>query len=378
MNAALHLAWLDLRRVLRQRETWLWTFAMPLVFFHFFGLLQSGPRRSTDPAEPLVLESPGDGVLVDQLQARLAERGFAVERVARLVDKPAAPGRVLTLPEHFSSDLLDGRAVALDFRRDSGGEAFEYERFRVTRAAWSVLADVVALAAEGRASTADEFARLRTMPRNVEIVVRSAGERRVVPSGREQSVPGTMVMFTMIVLLTASGMAIVGDRRRGLLRRLASAPLSRAQIAAGKWLAIFALGLVQLAYAVAVGALLFGVDWGPDVAMVALVLALWAAFNASLALALASLASTEAQVVGVSVLSANVLAALGGCWWPIEVAPRWMQELASWLPTGWVMNALHRLMLFHSGPQGAFAAAGWLALAALGLAALGARRFRCE
>jgi ABC-type multidrug transport system permease subunit len=78
------------------------------------------------------------------------------------------------------------------------------------------------------------------------------------------------------------------------------------------------------------------------------------------------------------VLGANVLAALGGCWWPIEVAPRWMQELASWLPTGWVMNALHRLMLFHSGPQGAWTAVVWLSLATLGLAGLGARRLRCE
>lgn len=378
MNAGLQLAWLDLRRVLRERETWLWTFVMPLVFFYFFGLLQSGPRRSADPLEPLVLEAPGEGVLVDQLQERLAERGFAVERVRQPQAAPPSPGRVVTLPEHFSSDLLAGRAVALDFRRDSGGSAFEYERFRVTRAAWGVLADVVALAVEGRASTAEEFAKLRAAPRSVEVVVQSAGERRVIPSGRDQAVPGTMVMFTMIVLLTASGVALVGDRRRGLLRRLASTPLSRAQIAASKWLAIFALGLVQLSYAVVVGALVFGVDWGPDRAMVALVLALWAAFNASLALALASLVATEAQVVGASVLGANVLAALGGCWWPIEVAPRWMQELASWLPTGWVMNALHRLMLFHSGPAGAWTAVGWLVLATFGTAWLGARRFRCE
>ena len=378
MNAALHLAWLDLRRVLRQRETWLWTFVMPLVFFYFFGLLQSGPRRSADPLEALVLEAPDDGVLVDELQARLVERGFAVERVRQLAAAPSSPARVLTLPAHFSSDLLAGRAVALDFRRDSGGSAFEYERFRVTRAAWGVLADVIALASEGRAGTAEEFAKLRAAPRSVEVVVQSAGERRTIPSGREQAVPGTMVMFTMIVLLTASGVALVGDRRRGLLRRLASTPLSRTQLAASKWLAIFALGVVQLSYAVVVGALVFDVDWGPDVAMVGLVLTLWAAFNASLALALASLVATEAQVVGLSVLGANVLAALGGCWWPIEVAPRWMQELASWLPTGWVMNALHRLMLFHSGPQGAWTAVVWLSLAALGLAGLGARRLRCE
>jgi len=41
-----------------------------------------------------------------------------------------------------------------------------------------------------------------------------------------------------------------------------------------------------------------------------------------------------------------VLAALGGCWWPIEIAPAWMQTLAVFLPTGWTMNALHALVNF--------------------------------
>ena len=40
------------------------------------------------------------------------------------------------------------------------------------------------------------------------------------------------------------------------------------------------------------------------------------------------------------------LGALGGCWWPIEIAPRWMQTLALCLPTGWAMDAMHRLVSF--------------------------------
>ena len=37
---------------------------------------------------------------------------------------------------------------------------------------------------------------------------------------------------------------------------------------------------------------------------------------------------TEGQAVGIGVLATNVLAALGGCWWPIEITPAWMQTLA--------------------------------------------------
>jgi len=52
------------------------------------------------------------------------------------------------------------------------------------------------------------------------------------------------------------------------------------------------------------------------------VLAPWAALCSGLALVLSSIARTEGQVVGIGVLASNLLAALGGCWWPIEIAPR--------------------------------------------------------
>lgn len=368
----------DLRRTFRQRETWLWTFLMPVVFFSFFSLLQGGSGTKPGRPEALTLVAPDGGVLVEQLEQRLTDGGFVVERVAALDPLAPAPQRVLELPRHFSRDVLEGAPTAVDFTRESGGNAYEFERFRVTRATFGVLADVVALASAGAAFDEPRFAELRAMPRTVRVESKPAGKRNATPSGREQSIPGTMVMFTMILVLLSSGMAIVVERRQGLLRRLAATPLTRAQVGLGKWLSIFALGAVQLGYGMAVGTLGFGVAWGPDLAVVVLVLLLWAAFNASLALALCAFARSEGQVVGVSVLSANVLAALGGCWWPIELTPRWMQELASWLPTGWVMNALHRLMVFQSGPAGALLALVWLTLGALALGWLGARRFAYE
>lgn len=384
LSSVLFLARHDLRRTLRQRETWMWTFVMPVVFFYFFILIQGGGASSDAGAERLTLVVPDEGgVLVDELETRLHERGFEVRRVAALDPLDPAAKRVLEVPAGFSKRVLAGEATSVSFARDAGGNAFELDRFKVSRAALTVLADVVALASSRQEFDTDalgaaQFQELREWPRSLVVESKPAGKRQVLPSAREQSIPGTMVMFTMILLLTSSGAAIVVDRRQGLLKRLASTPLSRAQISAGKWLAIVGLGFVQIGYAMAVGHWGFGLSWGPDLSAVALVLASWVAFNASLALALVALVTSEAQVVGVSILSANLLAALGGCWWPIEITPRWMQQLAIYLPTGWVMNALHQLMVFRAGPASSWSAVALLALGAAALFAFGSRRFRFD
>jgi ABC-type multidrug transport system permease subunit len=90
------------------------------------------------------------------------------------------------------------------------------------------------------------------------------------------------------------------------------------------------------------------------------------------------LARTEQQVVGLGVIAANVLAALGGCWWPIEITPLWTQKLALLFPTGWAMDALHKLVSFGE-PAGAILphlAAILTAALAAGWAA--SRRFRFQ
>lgn len=112
--------------------------------------------------------------------------------------------------------------------------------------------------------------------------------------------------------------------------------------------------------------------------MVVAVLFGWGAFNASLAMVLGNLARTEAQASGIGVLATVALAALGGAWWPIEIAPAWMQRLALVLPTGWAMDAMHKLVNFAYPADVVIPHLAGLLGGALALGWLGARTFRFE
>ncbi len=135
---------------------------------------------------------------------------------------------------------------------------------------------------------------------------------------------------------------------------------------------------LQVTAALLFGTFLFKMPWGPDFAMVLVILAAWAGFCASAGLLLGSIAKTEGQAGGLGVLAANALAALGGCWWPIEVTPQWMQMVQKGLPTGWAMDALHKLISFQSGAASALPQLAILLAATFVIATLAVKRFQYE
>jgi hypothetical protein len=76
-----------------------------------------------------------------ELERRLGERGYEVRGAA----DPAK--RRLAVPAHLTADVLAAKPVRLEYRGNSDGLDGDYDAFRVRRAAYTVLADLVAISA---------------------------------------------------------------------------------------------------------------------------------------------------------------------------------------------------------------------------------------
>ncbi len=384
MKNVIFIAWHDVKHQLRQGSTLLWVLVMPPIFFFFIGTVTSGfsGGASGGSSTPLLVVADSPGFLQTQIDKRLTENGFATEWVDSLMlsaDGSNQPSRTLTFDPNLSDHVTAGEIVNAAFETTASALTRDYESIRVQRSIYTVLADiVVADARSGRDLTADQLLALNGEPRIWQLDSKTAGQRQEIPAGFEQTIPGILVMFTLLVLLTTGASMLTAERNEGLLRRLASAPISRTELVAGKWAGRMALAVVQVGVALAFGTVLFDMQWGPDLGMIIVVLAGWAAFCASAGLLLGSIASTEAQAAGLGVLVANVLAALGGCWWPIEVTPDWMQFLQKLLPTGWTMDALHKLISFEAGAASALPHTLVLLIGATFVGYLAIKRFRYE
>ena len=378
LRHALFLARKDLAHRFRARETWLWAFLLPVIFFYFIGTVTGGSGMRSNSREWIAVWAPPDaGFLADQVVRRLEEAEYAVARV-KSPDALARYQRRLEIPPGFTAAVLAGKPVEVKLTRRGGGQAAEYDEVRVSRAVYTVLADLIVAGRDVKTPGPEDFAALAARPRPLTLKVESAGQRQRIPSGFEQAVPGNMVMFVMLVLFTSGGVLLVTERNQGILRRLAAAPLSRGAVALGKWGAQMGLASIQIAFAMLAGTVLFSVDWGRHLPAVCLTVLAYAALAGALGILLGNLARTEGQVVALGVVITNLLAALGGCWWPIEIVPRWAQTLALFLPTGLTMNALHQLISFGAGPAAVLPHLIVLSAAALAAGWAAARTFRFQ
>ena len=384
MRGVVFVALQDARHQLRQGVTIVWVFVMPPVFFYFIGTVTSGFSSGFGEAAdtPIGVYAESPGFLKEQIDLRLRDNGFApvwYESSGTADQTEETPPRTLRFGPSLTERIGAEESIPVVFETGAAALTRDYEIIRVQRSLYTALADIVVADSLSAAPlAAADLAALNAEARIWQLEVTPAGQRREVPSGFEQAIPGMLVMFTILVLLTTGATSLAVERNQGLLRRLASAPITRTELVAGKWGARMMLATVQVAAALAFGTWLFGMHWGPDLGMVIVVLAAWAAFCASAGLLLGSLARTEAQAAGLGLLIANALAALGGCWWPIEITPDWMQFVQKLTPTGWTMDALHKLISFEAGAVAAVPNVVTLVLGTLAVGALAVNRFRYQ
>lgn len=156
------------------------------------------------------------------------------------------------------------------------------------------------------------------------------------------TVPQQLVLFTFVNAL-ASAAFIVVIRREGVLRRSLASPVSESLVVTGIGIGWLVLALIQSLFIIAVGALLFDVDWGDPLAAAALVTA-FSAVSCGAGLVVGAYGKDQDKVSAVTPVIGIVLGAIGGCMVPLEVFPSFMRVLAHATPHYWAISGWERLV----------------------------------
>ncbi|MCE2489396.1 MAG: ABC transporter permease [Anaerolineae bacterium] len=196
-----------------------------------------------------------------------------------------------------------------------------------------------------------------------------------IPGGFAQSVPG-MATFYALFNVMGGGMAVImRERREGTLARMATLPLRRREIVAGKILARVVTGILQFTIIFGVGVAI-GLDLGRAPLPLILLTLLYVLCVTALGIALAGLIRNDEQVALLSALVALTMAALGGAWWPLSLAPPFMQVIGKLTPVAWAMEGFHQLIWRDGGLAEVLPSLAVLAFFCVFFFALGLRLFR--
>lgn len=348
----------DFQYSLKEKTLLVWLFIMPIVFFGFIGSTTGGfAGNSSNTVTNVALweNNPDDTKnipLAKQIVYRLEQENFNVVIFNDINDKEERKDhfkdytRHLWLPENLQQTFDSGEQIEVTYASKAKGLTQNRDQFSIEKALYQTLGDVLVMKKLKNTTNDISFDVINNLEKNINVEISSAGEKLNIPSGFNQAVPGILVMFIMMIALSSGALSLFLERQSGVLKRLAATPLTRQEIIIGKWLGKWFITILQLIYGMIMGWLLFKIHWGHHIVAIVMIMLIWAAFNSALAVLLGSFAQSEGQVSAIATISSLLLAALGGCWWPIEITPQWMQSLATFLPTGWIMDALHKLMYF--------------------------------
>jgi len=177
-------------------------------------------------------------------------------------------------------------------------------------------------------------------------------------------------------MLLGVSLGLLDERDWGTLERLRAMPVRLGQVLGAKLFARFLVGFLQMVVLFAAGWLFFGISLGRDPWLLLLPIAGIVFAGTAFGLVVAALATSREAVLPLGSVVIVTMAAVGGCWWPIDLEPHWMRRVALAFPTTWAMEGFNDLMIRHRGFDAALRPAAVMAAFGLIYLVAGALLFR--
>jgi len=401
----LDLAIKDLRQITRDWKSFLFLLIMPIAFTLLFGFAFGG-SSTADPRLPIGLADEDGSALSGQLLAMLAasevvrieiENTTASELQEQVADEDIAAA--VLIPGGFGDSLLEDDPLPVTIV-GSGQTGFTIEDEVQTRTArlksavqaanlsveTAVEHDLLPAESNRQAHFDAAFAAALAAWGSPPVTIRHDESSALADEAQEtnsnysvfaHSSPGMMAQFAIAGLIGAAGILVV-EKKTKSVQRLLTTNMSKSQILAGHFLAMFVMIFLQLSVLILFGQLVLDLPYLGQPLATLLLTVVTALFTASLGMLIGAVSKSEEQVVTLSLVPMFILSALGGAWVPLEFTPETYQRIAFLTPVAWMMDGYKDILVRGQGVEAVSPALLALLAYAAVLLALAVWRFRFD
>lgn len=336
----------DLRVTFKDKMFLFWLLVFPLLFATIFGLAfrESAPE---DQKVTLNVVDKDKSFLSQALIDELADEKFVMDL---LETEQEIRVRALIIPENFAKNITAGEKAELILQKEEGSnmEASQAAHSHILKAIIKILAKIVSVNPRSESDLEQRFGQ-HTFKRSITLRTEMAGKLEMIPSGFNHSIPSITVMFILFTVFMYGGVSIVEERNGGQLERTYLSPATFTAIIAGKWTSRLLLGMLQFVILFAAGKILFKIYLGNSLPALLLVALFLSGTAAGMSIFFGSIIQKMEVLIIFNILVANIMAAFGGCWWPIEIVSSGLKKASFIFPTGWAMDAFHKLIFYGQG-----------------------------
>lgn len=336
------------KALLRDKMALFFTFGLPLGFLILFGLMFS--NNSSTPKVLVV----GQGSLVQVIDSPAMKDALDVERATDL----AKARKRVENAEVAAVISQEGQTLRVDYAASE------------TQTSGQVLGIINGVVSQANLKAAGVTTpAFRMDAKTVEDT--SLGYI-------EFFVPGLLGYGISVGAVFGLAIALVQWRRSGLLRRLQLTPVATRDIAVARVIVHVALAIAQTIAFFALGKLAFDLKLsGAWWMALPLVVCGTIAFLA-IAFAVASFAKTQEAASGIANAVTLPMGFLGGAFFPLDLAPGWMQGISKVMPLTYLTDGLKDVMVRGQGPSAALLPMAILLGFAVVIGGVAVRFFRWE
>lgn len=336
MKKLFYIAGKDLMISARDKFTYLYMIATPIILITILGLALGGGVGEVTVDLPVVVEDTGS-ISVQFLKALEEIDSIKVEEIsdAKAAEEEVKDGdrvAALVIPKDFTETVMSGEGAAIEVYYENETDA------RVT------------MVREVALGISEEFSRIG-QPEEAKPLV-TVEMKKITKTYSDNSfnqyVAGYAVTFMLFGVMIGI-LGILEEKEKGTFARLQTTPVSKMALLGGKELGNFCLIIIQALILFVFGWVAFKIDVTNSIPGVALLIITIAFASCGLGLIAAGLVKKSTQAPGVLVPLILGMSALGGCWWPLWIEPPWLQAVAKATVTGWGMEGLNNILVYNKG-----------------------------
>ncbi|MBS4179173.1 ABC transporter permease [Lederbergia citrea] len=385
MRRASAIAIFELKRMFQKPQSYILMFGMPILFTLIFGGLFS----SETEVKPSIAVVDQDNSRISQMlindlnSKKIMNMTFenAKNASAKFADQKITG--YIRINESFEEQVLMKENPEILFVHSpsfNGSKMIEQGindsmiKLKIGATASSVYEDI----------TGDNWNRVQEKI-SKELVVNSAGVETVtVTKSKDLATMNNMtarsagftIMFVMITMLISTGV-LLEARQTGVWYRMMSTSTSKKELLTGYLLAFFLMGWIQFGVLMIISKFVFHVNWGNLLGSIVLVSSLLLC-TIGLGLFIAGFVKTSEQqsVFGNLIIISTCM--LGGVYWPLEIMPGFMQQIAKFVPQYWGLEGFTELSVRGGTLVDIFVPSGVLLAFTLVFLIVGMTRIRFE